>query len=202
MISRFLVAFLPRSKHLLISWLQSLSTVILEPKKFKSVTVSIVSPSICHRVLGLDAMILVFWMLGFKPAFSLSSFTLIKRLFSSSLLSAIREVSSAGFPMNGLIDRLVTVPLVVTFGMTLCFPIRYTSQLISHCRCLVAKFCPTFCDPMDCSPPGSLVHGISHARILKWVAISFPKPISNLTQNHNKERNPAWNDAFKQRSYF
>ena len=60
MLSRFVIAFLPRSKRLLISWLQSPSTVILEPKKIKSVTVSIVSPSICYEVMGLDAMILVF----------------------------------------------------------------------------------------------------------------------------------------------
>ena len=53
------------------------------------------SPSTCHEVMGLDAMILVFWMLSFKPAFSLSSFTFIKRLFSPSSLSAIRVVSSA-----------------------------------------------------------------------------------------------------------
>jgi len=58
--SRFLIASLPRSKHLLISWLQSPSAVILEPKKIKSVTVSIVSPYICHEVIGPDAMILVF----------------------------------------------------------------------------------------------------------------------------------------------
>ena len=56
MLSRFVIAFLPRSKHLLISWLQSLSAVILEPKKIKSVTVSIFSPSICQEVMGLDAM--------------------------------------------------------------------------------------------------------------------------------------------------
>ena len=95
MLSRLVVAFLPRSKHLLISWLQSPSAAILEPPKIKSVTVSIVSPSICHGVIGLDAMILVFWMLSFKPTFSLSSFTFIKRLFSSSSLSTIRVVSSA-----------------------------------------------------------------------------------------------------------
>ena len=58
--SKFVIAFLPRSKHLLISWLQSLSAVILEPKKIKSVTVSIFSPSVCHEVMGLDVMILVF----------------------------------------------------------------------------------------------------------------------------------------------
>ena len=73
-LSRFAIAFLPRSKHLLISWLQSLSTVILEPKKIKSVTASTFSPSICHEMRGLDAMILGFWMLSFKPAFSFSSF--------------------------------------------------------------------------------------------------------------------------------
>ena len=60
MLSRFVVAFLPKSKRLLISWLQSPSAVILEPNKRKSVTVSIVSLSICHEEMGLDAMILVF----------------------------------------------------------------------------------------------------------------------------------------------
>ena len=95
MMSRFVIAFLPRSKHLSISWLQSPSAVALEPKKIKSVTVSIVSLSFCHEVMGPDAMILVFWKLSFKPAFSLSSFTFIKRLFSSSSLSAIRVVLSA-----------------------------------------------------------------------------------------------------------
>ena len=60
MLSRFVIAFLPRSKHLLISWLPSPSTVILEPKKMKSYIVSIFSPSICHEVMGPDAMTLVF----------------------------------------------------------------------------------------------------------------------------------------------
>ena len=60
MLSRFVIAFLPRSKRLLISWLQLLSVVILEPKKIKSATASIFSPSICHEMVGLDAMILVF----------------------------------------------------------------------------------------------------------------------------------------------
>ena len=60
MLSRFVIAFLSRSKRLLISWLQSLSVVILEPKEIKSLTVSISSPPICHEVMGLDAMILAF----------------------------------------------------------------------------------------------------------------------------------------------
>ena len=94
MLSRLVITFLPRSKRLLISWLQSPSAVILELKKIKALTVSIVSPSICLEVMGLDAMILVFRMLSFKPTFSLSSFTFIKRLFSY-LLSAISVVSSA-----------------------------------------------------------------------------------------------------------
>ena len=96
MLSRLVIAFRPRSKRLLILWLQSPSAVILEPPKIKSLIVSIVSPSICHEVMGLDAMIFsVFCMMSFKSTFSLSSFTFIKRLFSSSLLSAIRVVSSA-----------------------------------------------------------------------------------------------------------
>ena len=60
MLSMLVIAFLSRSKHLLISWLQSPSAVILKTKKIKSVTVSFVSPSICHEVMGSDAMILVF----------------------------------------------------------------------------------------------------------------------------------------------
>ena len=90
MLSRLVITFLPRSKRLLISWLQSPSVVILEPRKIKSDTVSTVSPSISHEVVGPDAMIFIFWMLSFKPTFSLSTFTFIKRLLSSLSLSAIR----------------------------------------------------------------------------------------------------------------
>ena len=57
MLSRLVITSLPRSKHLFISWLQSPSAVILEPKKIKSATVSTISPSICHEVMGLDAVI-------------------------------------------------------------------------------------------------------------------------------------------------
>ena len=89
-LSRLVIAFLPRNKHLLISP----PAVVLEPKKIKSATVSIVSPPICHEVMGPDAMILVFGMLTFKPTFSLSPFVFIKRLFNY-FLSAIRMVSSA-----------------------------------------------------------------------------------------------------------
>ena len=86
--------FLARSKCLWISWWQSMSAVMLEPKKVKSFTVYTFPLSICHEVMGPDARILVFWMLSFKPTFSLYPFTFIKKLFSSSL-SAIRVVSSA-----------------------------------------------------------------------------------------------------------
>ena len=95
MLSRFITAFLPRSKRLLISWLQSALAVIWKAKKIKSLIAHIVSSSICHEVMGPDAMILILWRLSFKPAFSLSSFTLIKGLFTSFLFSAIRMDSSA-----------------------------------------------------------------------------------------------------------
>ena len=93
MLSRFVIAFLPRSKHLLISWQQSPSADFGTPQN-KVFHYFNVSPSICHEVMRPDAMILVFSMLSFKPTFSLSSFTFIKRLFSCILLSAIRVVSS------------------------------------------------------------------------------------------------------------
>ena len=70
MLSRLVIAILPRSRHLLILWMQSPSTVILEPKKIKSVTVSIVSPSVCLEVMGLDAVIFILLMLSFRSAFS------------------------------------------------------------------------------------------------------------------------------------
>ena len=94
-VSRFVIVFLPKNKHILSSLLQLLSSVLLEFKKIKSVTASTFSPSLCHEVMGPDAMILGFLMLIFKPAFSLSSFTLIKRFFSSSSLAAIKVSWSA-----------------------------------------------------------------------------------------------------------
>ena len=87
----FLIAFFQAT--VLISWLQSLSVVILEPKKIKFVTVSIFFPIYLHVVMGLDSMILVFWILSLKLSFSLYSFTLIEFL-NFSLLSAIRVVST------------------------------------------------------------------------------------------------------------
>ena len=107
MLSRLVTALLPRSKHLLTSWLQSPFTVILKPKKIKSVTFSIVSPSICHEMMGLDAMMLVFWMLSFKPTFSFCFYTFFKRLFSSSSLSAIRVLSS------GYLRLLIFLPEIL-----------------------------------------------------------------------------------------
>ena len=95
-LSRLIITFLSRSKRLLMSWLQSPSAVILMPSpKIKSLPISIASPPICLEVMGLETMMVGFWMLSFKPTFSLSSFTFIRRLFSSSLLSAIRVVLSA-----------------------------------------------------------------------------------------------------------
>ena len=125
-LSRFVIAFLPKSNHLLISWLQSPLTVILEPKKRKSVTASSFSPSICHEVMGPDDMMLVFLILSFKPVFSLYSFTLIKRLFSSSSLSAIRVVSSA------YLRLLIFLPATLIRACN-------SSSLAFHMMCSVCK---------------------------------------------------------------
>ena len=81
MLFRLVIAFLLRSKHILISWLQSPSSVIWEPKKIKSVTVSIVSPSICHEVMGPDTMILVFSNIEFQASF----FTLLFHFHQEAL---------------------------------------------------------------------------------------------------------------------
>ena len=85
---------------------------------------SIVSPCICHEVMGCDAMILVFWMLSFKPSFSLSSFTFIKRLFSSLSLSAIKVVSSAYLK---LLIFLLTILIPVCASSSPAFHMMYTA---------------------------------------------------------------------------
>ena len=104
MLSRFVTAFLPRSKHLLISWLQSPSTVILEPKKRKFAIASTFSPSICYEVMGPDTMILVFWMVSFKSAFSLSSFTFIKRLFVKVTQSYLTLCDPMDYTVHGILQ--------------------------------------------------------------------------------------------------
>ena len=128
MMSWFVIVFLPRSKCLLISWLQSLSAVISESKKIKPVVVSTSPPSICHEVMGLDPMILVFWMLSFKPTFSLF-FTFIKKLFSSSSLSAIRV-------------EIINLSII--------------SNKTRKMKVKVNQSCPTLCDPMDYTVDGIL----------------------------------------------
>ena len=133
MLSRLVITFLPRSKHLVISWLQSPSSVILEPRKIKSATVS---PSICHEVMGLDAMILVFWMLSFKPTFSLSFFTFIKRLFSSSSLSAIRVVSSANLRLLLFLPAILIPACAIAMAYIKkifpCFLLRFFQFQVLH----------------------------------------------------------------------
>ena len=124
MLSRLVTAFPPRSKCLLISWLQSPSAMILDPKKIKSLTVSIVSPSIWHKVMELDAMILVFCMLNFKQTFLFYSFTFNKWIISSSLLSAIKVVSSAYLR---LLIFLLTMLLPACASSSLAFHIMYSA---------------------------------------------------------------------------
>ena len=127
-ISRFVIAVLPRSKHLLISWQQSLFALILEPNKMKSAIVATFPPSICHEVMGVDAMILVFWMFSFKPGFSLSSFIFIKRLFSSSSLSVFKVVSSAYFR---LLIFLLPILIPAYDSSSLVFPMMYSAYKLN-----------------------------------------------------------------------
>ena len=102
--------------------------MILKTKKLKSLTVSIVSPSICREVMGLDAMILLFGMLSFKPTFSLYSFTFIMRLFGS-LLSAIRLVTSAYLR---LLIFLPAILIPACASSSPAFHIMYSAYCCSH----------------------------------------------------------------------
>ena len=118
-LSSLVITFLPRSKHLLISWLQSPSTVILEPPKIKFSLFPLFPHRFCNEVMAPDAMILVFWMLSFKPTFSLPSFTFIKRLFSSSLLSAIRAVASAYLKLLIVLPAIL-IPACASSSLAFC----------------------------------------------------------------------------------
>ena len=130
--------------------------------KIKSVPVSIISTSICHEVMGPDAMLLIFWMLSFKPNVSLSSFIFIKRLFSY-LLSAITVVPSA------YLRLLISLPAILSPACASSSPafLRYSG---AAARSL--QLCPTLCDPTDGSPPGSSVPGFSRQEY--WSGLSFP----------------------------
>ena len=115
-LSKFVVPFLPRHKHLFVSWLQLPSVVFLESMKIRPVTLF---PSISHEVIGPDAVILVFWILSFKSAFSLSSFTFSKRSFNSSLLSSIRRISSTY--LRWLIFLLaILIPVCASSSLAFC----------------------------------------------------------------------------------
>ena len=127
MLSRFVIAFLSRSNHLSISWLQSPSAGMLEPKEIKLCHCFHYFP-ICHEVKEPDAMILIFWMLSFKPAFSLSSFIFIKRFISSSSLSAVRMVSSAYLR---LLIFLLAVLIPVCDWSNLAFPMMYSAYKLN-----------------------------------------------------------------------
>ena len=122
---RFVIAFLPRSRRLLISWLQSSSTVILEPEKTVCHCFHFFT-STCCEVMGQDAMILTFWMLSCKPAFSLSSFILIKKLFIS--LSAMRVVPSA---YRKLLIFLLAVLIPACASSSLAFHMIYSAYKLN-----------------------------------------------------------------------
>ena len=141
MLSRFFTDFLPRSNHLLTIWLKSQSAVILEPKKINSLTISIVSPSIYHEMMGPDAWIFIFWMLSFKPAFSLYSFISIKRLSSSSSISAIKLVS---FAYLRLLIFLLTVLIPACASFSPAFLTMYSAYMLNKQGDNVQSWCTPF----------------------------------------------------------
>ena len=132
--------FLPRSKRLLISWLQSPSAVILEPPKIMSETVSTVSPSISYEEMGPDAMIFVFWMLSFKPTFALSSFPFIRSLFSFSSLSAIRVASSAYLRLLLFLPAI----LILVCASSLVFHMMYSAYKLDKQGDDIQPWCTPF----------------------------------------------------------
>ena len=124
MLSRFVIVFLPRSKCLLISWLQSLSAVILEPKKIKSSIVSTFPPSIYHEVIGRDAMILVLWSWFLTQPFHSPLSPSSRGSLVSSLLSAIKVVSPAHLT---LLIFLLSILIPACESSSLAFHMMYSA---------------------------------------------------------------------------
>ena len=116
------------------------------PSKIKSATVSTVSPSICHEVMGPEAMIFVYWMLSFKPTFSLFSITFIKRLFLC----------------QGSINIYIYIYIYIY---------THTHIYIKEVCAKPFQSCPTLRNPMDCSLPRSSVHETLQARMMEWIAM-------------------------------
>ena len=133
------------------------------------VTVSTISPSICHEVMRPDAMILVFWILSFKPAFSLPSFTFIKRLFSSSLLSAIRVLSSAYLR---LLIFLLTILIPACTSSSLTFHMMYSAYKWNKQDDNMTLFCFSLSTTFFC------LEGFNSSLIYKMASVStwLPSP--------------------------
>ena len=146
-LSRFGITFLPRDKHPLISWLPSPSMVILVPKNVKYATVSIVFSSIYHEVMGQDVMALVIWMLSFKPAISLFNFNFIKRLFTSSLLSAIQfsSVTQSCLTLRDPMNRSTPGSLSIT--------ISWSSLKLTCIESVMPSSHLILCHPLFLLPP-------------------------------------------------
>ena len=136
-------------------------------QKVKSDTVSTVSPSISHEVMDQIAMILVFWVLSFKPTFSLSSFIVMKRFFSSSLLSAICVVSSA------YLRLLIFLPTILIPACASFSPAFLMMYSVAAAKSL--QSCPTLCDPIDGSPSASPF--LRFCRQEHWSGLPFPSPM-------------------------
>ena len=171
MLSRWVIAFLPRSKRLLISWLQSPSAVILEPPKIKSVTVSTVSPSICCEVMGTDGFTL-----------KISNTYPLKLSFLSYILIImfILIYISVSMYINRSRGIIKKVPVQNSASVQSKISVDQMFYLITLCLCMCAQSCRTLCNPVDCSPPGFSVHGIPQTKTLEWVAISSSRGSSRL----------------------
>ena len=166
MVSRCVIAFLPRSKCLLISRLQSQSAVILEPKKIKSVTVSTFSPSICHEVM--DAMISAFWILSFKPVFSL--FHLHQEALSSSSFSAMKVVFSAYLR---LVIFLLAILIAACASSSPVFHMMYSAYCCSHAFRETNSLRRTMQ-----IVEGGLLHQWAQGRVSSW-----PRILTNFCEN-------------------
>ena len=178
MLYSFVTAFPPRSKCLLISWLQSPSAVILEPPKIKSATASTFPPSICHEVMRQDTMILVFWVLIFKPTFSLYSFTLSKRLSDAAaakLLQSSLTLCNAidGSPPSSTVLGILQAGTLEWVAISFSNAWKWTVKVKSLIKCLTCH------DLLG----GSSIHGIFQAGVLEWGAIAF-SGISVLPNNN------------------
>ena len=198
MLSRSVITFLPRSKNLLISWLQSPSAVIFEPRKAKSATVSTVYPSICQEVMGPDAMILAFWMLSFvlfSSVQSLSHVQLFVTQWTAACQASLSITNSRRLPKLMSIDMVMPSNHLILYRPLLLLPSIFPNiRVFSNESALRIKWPKYWSFSFNISPSNEY-SGLISFRIDWFDRLGAQGPLKSLLQHHSSKSSILWCSA-------